>query len=274
MSKVNNMTFDDMLEWVKVAENPEQEITILGVPSDWAQGRTSFGGVSTGLACAAMKRLIHDGRVMRSISVNFVGPVHLEKPFQVKAEKLREGRNVTHTGARITQGGKVCLIVQACYGFSRESKLALPISESHEMLVPKKPKFIPQIPKVVPKFLRHFDLAIEKGLPFTGRKDVAVHGWVKFKEAPPKINDEHILAMIDAWPPTMLQNLRWPAPASSLSWYVDFLHPHHEINPKDWFAYQAEARNAGDGYIQEEANFWNAQGELVAVSRQTVAIFD
>ncbi|MCY7294499.1 acyl-CoA thioesterase [Alteromonas sp. a30] len=267
------MNFDDMLQWVKVAENPEK-IVIPGIPKDWAQGRTAFGGASTGLVAAAMNKLIHDGRVMRSIAVNFVGPIHLEKPFTIQVEKLREGRNVTHTGGRIMQDDKVCLIIQACYGFGRSSKLTLPVTERHEMQIPKKPKFIPQIPKVVPKFLRHFELAIEKGLPFTGRKDVAVHGWVKFKEAPDKITDAHTLAMIDAWPPTMLQNLRWPAPASSLSWYVDFLHPHKSIEPADWFAYQAEAQTAGDGYIQEEANFWNAQGELVAVSRQTVAVFD
>ena len=37
-------------------------------------------------------------------------------------------------------------------------------------------------PKDTPKFLGHFDLAQTKGgLPFTGKKDSDVHGWMRFK---------------------------------------------------------------------------------------------
>lgn len=268
------MRFDEILALVDEADVQDNHYKIPGIPKDWSQGRTVFGGVTSSLAFAAIRRLITDNRALRSIAVNFVGPVSFEKPFEILSEKLREGRSVTHATARVVQDGKVCLIAQACFGVGRDSKVAHSNEEKHEMTFPKKPGFLPQIPKVVPKYLRHFDLALEKGMPFTGRKDRAVHGWIRFKEAPEAINDAHLLAMIDAWPPTGLQNLRWPAPVSSLSWYVDFVYPHRTIEPNDWFAYQAEARQASNGYIHEEANFWNAHGDLVAISHQTITIFD
>ncbi|MFT4941090.1 MAG: acyl-CoA thioesterase [Paraglaciecola sp.] len=68
--------------------------------------------------------------------------------------------------------------------------------------------------------------------------------------------------------------LRWPAPASSMSWKVEFIHPHSTFQPTDWFAYQAQTRQAADGYGHTEANIWDAKGKLIAVSRQTVTIFD
>jgi hypothetical protein len=67
---------------------------------------------------------------------------------------------------------------------------------------PTKAKFIPQIPKVTPKFLRHFDLAIDAGgIPFTRKKDSIYHGFMRFKQPPASINDAHIITLIDVHPP-------------------------------------------------------------------------
>ncbi|MFT5676917.1 MAG: acyl-CoA thioesterase [Paraglaciecola sp.] len=97
---------------------------------------------------------------------------------------------------------------------------------------------------------------------------------MRFSKAPSEVTDAHLIALIDVWPPTPLQMLRWPAPASSMSWNVGFIRPHSAFHPTDWFAYQAHARQAAVGYGHTEANIWDAKGELIAVSRQTVAIFD
>ena len=96
---------------------------------------------------------------------------------------------------------------------------------------------------------------------------------MRYKKAPLKMSDAHLISMIDAWPPTLLQMLKWPAPASTVSWNVEFLHPHQEVLANDWFAYKASTRQAGDGYGHTEANIWDAHGKLIALSRQTVAIF-
>ena len=41
----------------------------------------------------------------------------------------------------------------------------------------------------------------------------------------------------------------------------------------DWCQYRAEIEHARDGYGHIAAGFWSPQGELLAISRQTVVVF-
>lgn len=268
------MTFDDILNLIHATAPESPLVELKGIPNHWSQGRTVFGGLSAAMAHAAIERLLPDQRHIRSMAVNFVGPLFTETPFQIQSEILREGKSVIHASARIVQQDKVCLIVQSCFGFGRDSKINHHHNIRHNMMLPKKPNYIPQVPKVVPKFLRHFDLAIEKGVPFTGRKGNDMRGWLRFKDAPAALKDAHLIALLDAYPPTALQNLRWPAPASSLSWFVEFIYPYTKIEASDWLAYEATARQAAQGYVHEQAYLWNPHGHLMAISTQTVTIFD
>lgn len=247
----------------------------LSLSDHWAQGRTLFGGVSAGLAYLCCKPLIDDDRVLRSFTVNFVGPLLFDVDFEIKAEMLRTGKNVSQLSIKIIQNEQVCLIAQACFGVGRKSAINVVNNDTHTMEKPQKAKFIPQIPKITPRFLRNFDLSIETGgVPFTRSKKSIYQGWMRFKQPPKVITDVHLITLIDAWPPTLLQMLKWPAPASTVSWNLEFIHPHKPVKPTDWFGYQAITRQAADGYGHTEANIWDADGELIAISRQTVAVFD
>ena len=271
------MHIDELIEQVITDQHIDSTTNTveMTLSDQWAQGRTLFGGVSAGLAYLVCKPLVSDDRVLRSYTVNFVGPIGFDTPFTIEARVLRSGKNVSQLYAQITQNDKVCLSAQACFGVGRESKVNLKNEEQHNLEAPKKAKFIPQIPKVTPRFLRHFDLAInEGGAPFMNGKLSHYYGWMRFKKAPKAFTDVHLVTLIDAWPPTLLQRLKWPAPASTVSWNLEFLHPHQPVQGSDWFAYKAETRQAGEGYGHTEANIWDAAGELIAISRQTVAVFD
>ncbi|WP_018981414.1 acyl-CoA thioesterase [Salinimonas chungwhensis] len=245
------------------------------ISADWGQGRTAFGGITAGMVFTAINAQVEDSRVLRAFNTNFIGPITLDYPFDIEVVKLREGKNVSHFSGQIIQNGKVCVASQACFGVGRVSKISVENHEVHAMSAPRKAQFIPQIPKVTPKFLRHFDLAIaEGGVPFTGRKTHHYHGFMRFSQAPETLTDGHLITMIDAWPPTLLQMMRWPAPASTVTWNIEFIHPHRPVSGADWFAYQAHTRQAADGYGHTEATIWDKDNEVVAISRQTVAVFD
>lgn len=247
----------------------------LSLTDHWAQGRTVFGGISAGLAYLCCKPLIDDDRVLRSFTVNFVGPLLFDTDFDIVAQTLRTGKNVSHFSIQIIQNGHICLMAQACFGVGRNSAISVANNDTHTMEKPRKANFMPQIPKVTPRFLRHFELAIQQGsFPFTRSKQARYQGWMRFKQPPKIIADIHLITLIDAWPPTLLQMLKWPAPASTVSWNLEFIHPQTEVKPDDWFGYQAITRQAGKGYGHTEANIWNADGKLIAISRQTVAVFD
>ncbi|WP_088328749.1 thioesterase family protein [Lacimicrobium sp. SS2-24] len=267
------MHIDQLLE--QIQQHADQETTPITVPKSWTQGRTLFGGISAALLYEAIRHKVKGDRVLRSLTTNFVGPLAPERPFEIRISVLREGKNVTQVTANALQDNQVAVFCQACFGVQRESKISVKSSTTHTMTPPQKAKFIPQIPKVTPKFLKHIDLSLtEGGLPFTAKKTSKTCGWMRFSQHPEKITDAHLIALIDAWPPTILQMLRWPAPASTMSWNLEFIHPHAPVASDDWFAYQADTRQAADGYCHSEANIWDAKGELVAISRQIIAVFD
>ena len=73
------MHVDELLavpEMSATAENQWQSDPLI-IPKDWAQGRTAFGGISAGMAYQAISTQVHDDRVLRSYTTNFVGPLLL-----------------------------------------------------------------------------------------------------------------------------------------------------------------------------------------------------
>ena len=86
-----------------------------------------------------------------------------------------------------------------------------------------------------------------------------------------------LLALVDAWPPVSLTLLNQPAPASSLTWTIEFIQPHQGAETKalttDWWSYLASIEHAADGYHHIEAKLWQPDGQLAAISRQTVTVF-
>lgn len=271
------MTVDELLTIPPLTQISDNvwRVDDLTIPKTWGQGRTAFGGISAGMLYSAVKQRITNDSVLRSFTTNFVGPLTLDMPFSIEVTLLRAGKNVSQFTAHAIQDGKSCVFSQACFGVARTSSVAVENTERHTMAAPTKGKFIPQIPKVTPKFLRYFDLSIDEGgIPFTRKKSSHYHGFMRFKDAPSQITDAHIITLIDAWPPTLLQMMKLPAPASTVSWNIEFLHPHKPVSPTDWFAYQAHTRQAADGYGHTEATIWDKDNEVIALSRQTVAIFD
>ncbi len=269
------MHIDSLIDSVKTANLQQYPDTPLTIPASWGQGRTVYGGISAALIYSAIKEQVAQNRPMRSFNANFIGPLSVDEPFTIKVDVLREGKNATQAFAQIIQHNQVAIMAQACFAVDRESKIAVENHETHNMTPPKKGHFILPIPGIVPKFIKHFDLRMIDGkIPFSGSKLNVIKGWLRFKKPPTQITDAHLIALIDGFPCPVLQQLKWPAPASTMSWNVEFLHPHDEILPTDWLAYSSFPRQAADGYCHMESDIWDANGKLIAISRQVVGIFD
>lgn len=268
------MHIDTLLNSVKQQIKTKDGNITLSIDSNWAQGRTLYGGISASLVYQAMREVVDSNKVLRSLNTNFIGPVASDCEFKITVEVLREGKNVTQVVGRLLQDKKVVVMSQGSFGIARESKIYVCSQLQHKMDYPHKPDFMPSIPKVTPKFLGHFELSKAKGgWPFTGKKNSDLHGWMRFKKQPSEFSDAHLVALIDIWPPTVLQMLRLPAMASTISWSLEFIHPHQKISGCDWFAYRGHTRQASNGYAHTEANIWDKHGTLVAISRQVVAVF-
>lgn len=253
----------------------EQEEWI-DIPQGWLQGRTIFGGLVAGMLVYKAIATIHDPvKKLLSCSVTFVGPVE-ETPVKLTAEILRQGKSVTTIEVRLWQNEAVQSILIASFGSQRDSKIQV-------SLEPQAPDFPPldQI-NIVPKYLpfpecvKNFQLAwIEGDYPMSGSKQPDFSGWCRFDpelHANRTMNISDIMTLMDVWPPGVLPMFKLPAPASTLTWQVTFIHPlQNQLN--DWLKYKVITDFAEHGYATEHAYLWDEQNRLIAIARQTVTVF-
>jgi len=254
------------------------EASSLTLDPSWGQGKTSFGGMSAAMALASLERELPQDAPLRSLAINFCGPLATGEPFDTQTRVLRAGRSVTHIQAEVHQNDQCATILTACYGAERISDVAVVPT----VAAPGEPgagQRLSYIPGITPEFVQHIDFSyVSGGLPFSGSKDNHIHGWMRFKEVSGPLSEVHLVALIDAWPPATLQKLRSPAPCASVTWSLDICTPLSTLpttpNAGDWLWYEVDIVAAGHGYAQTTARIYLADGTLLALSRQLVVVYD
>lgn len=261
------------MNFYQVIQQLEAGLSNLVIPASWCQGRTAFGGISAALLFQACRKQVCSSRHLLSISCSFIGPLNADTPFSIETEVLREGKNATQIMARIIQSGATQVMAQICFGKYKESALTQQNVGELSLLAPNQKQVIPYVENITPAFFQHVEISLQQGgMPFSKALTSNLAGWMRFYEQSNNLSELELLALSDAWPPTMLQMYPEPAPASTMSWYVEFLQP-VALSAGDWFGFEAITHSCQHGYAQEEAKIWHPNGELLAISRQTVAIF-
>lgn len=263
------MTFDDYLEYV--TENDS-----FTIHESWAQGRTTFGGLSAALLAQRIRSNIDQERNLRAVNVNFSAPLSIESPVKIKLTKLAQGKSLSQVMAQAIQNETICTTVLATFGKDKSSHI---IHNSDELTTEngRELQNFPYIEGVAPKFIQHINIQIERGdLPFSSSKERELSGWMKFKDGVTKWTDVHVLGLIDVWPPTLLQNYRKPGPSSTANWNVDFINSVSDLNLTEDASLYYESRliSAQNGYGQTEARISDKRGKLLAVSRQLVTSYE
>ncbi|KAF1312051.1 acyl-CoA thioesterase II [Pseudomonas sp. SG-MS2] len=264
------MNFNQLLDAVRA--HPDG----VSVPPNWAQGRAAFGGLMAAMVYEAMRLKLADSRPVRSLAISFVAPAAPDVPTRFEVEVLREGKAVSTLLGRAIQDGQVVTLVQGNFGAGRASVVNVPAVPAMEMKAPEDaaPE-LPYIKGVTPEFMRHVALRwAVGGLPFSGNQSRHMGGWVRLRDvAQEQVNEAHLLALVDAWPPSLMPYLKQPAAGSTLTWTIEFIQPVARLSTLDWCRYCVETEHARDGYGHAAAALWTAEGELLALSRQTVTVF-
>lgn len=248
----------------------------IDLPTGWLQGRTIFGGLVAAMMMQKAFITINDPqKKVLSTSITFVGPVQ-ESQVRLTAEILRQGKSVTTIEVRLWQDDAVQSILIASFGTERETHIKV----SNEKTAPDYPA-IDQL-NIVPKNLpfpecfKQFQLTWAEGLyPISGSKQADFGGWSRFD---PELHENRkmqvadLLALMDVWPPGVLPLFKIPAPSSSLTWHITFIHSLQQ-NMDDWFKYKVFTDYADHGYSTEYAYLWDQNNRLIAISRQTVTVF-
>ena len=251
------------------------------IPPSWAQGRATFGGLVAGLAIEAMGRHLagrspvgdEAPRRARSLLINFVGPI-APGPVNLAVELLREGRSATQVATRIEQDGSPRCLASASFGAPRNSAIELEGSPPPSLTEPEGLIALPYIEGLTPAFTQHFELRWASGGPPGSKLDErGFAGWVRMREHRVGVPPAFIAALVDAWPAPVLQRLSQFAPASSVTWALDFVDVDAEAASDGWWAYEVDTDVAAGGWAHTRARLWSPGGKLVATSMQTVAVF-
>lgn len=265
------MIFDEYLQQVIDSGN-------LTIDSGWAQGTTTFGGLSAALLLQHLQSKFKIENTLRSLSVSFCGALQTEQAASLDANVLRQGRSIGHYQAIASQNEETVTVINACFAKSRSSNIEV---EEPRITPPTAGEGtrIPYFKGISPEFTRHIEFAyVSGGMPFTNSKDNHVHGWMRFNEGRGELTNPHLVALIDSWPPTVMQKIKGFAPCATVTWNLELITPlaglEQPLAADDWLWYEAEIRQAHDGYGHTEARIYTKEGVPLALSRQLVVAYD
>ncbi len=280
-SSATTTTFAELLARVPTTLESGSPVS-LEIPPGWGQGRATFGGVLTGLGLRAMAGLVPGEaaaepgagtRRCRSMLVSFAGPV-APGPLELTATRVRHGRSATQTSATLVQDKTLRCAIMASFASDRESAIVVPGAPRPELAGPEGLSSMPVLAGLIPEFAQHFELRwASGGPPGSGLRAAEFGGWVRLREHARGLGPAWIAALVDAWPAPVLQTLKVPAAASSLSWAIDFVAVDEQAASDDWWAFAVATERAQGGWAHTRARLWSPAGILVATSAQTVAVF-
>ncbi len=251
---------------------------LIEVGPGWGQGRTLYGGLTGALLLSHILGLVGHERVLRSLTVSFVGPVSVGQ-VELRGEVLREGKSALQAEARILQDGQVCAVMLASFGQPRASQIEVsPQYEAPQVRSVAQSYRIPYMEGRMPEFFQRYDLHWARGKPpFAGASEPDFAGWMRFHheegEETERIDLPHLVGLVDAWPPSVLPLFKAPAAASTLTWTLEIIDWPGDMQAQDYWQYNVHTDAAADGYSHAQAMVWDKHGNLVAISRQTVAVF-
>ena len=259
------MQIDEILDSVISGENRL-------IPESWAQGRTTFGGLTAAILCQAAETGICPTRPLRNFEIGFVRPVEALVPYELEVETLANGKTVTIQSARICQAGKVRATAKADYVLPIDSVVSVDSFSAPRI---KKKEDSQRLDRDgLPNFFQYFDAHLATdGIPFSGHEVPELGGWVRFKTPPRRISNAHLLCMIDSWPPTASTLYQGFKPVSTISWNVHLAHAAKSLSPESYIGYFSRVNFSKNGISSSNAEVWSPDGRLLAKSHQTNIIY-
>jgi acyl-CoA thioesterase len=236
------------------------------IPPAWAQGRTTYGGLSSALALHAAQRCAPDLPPLASAQVSFIGP--LAGTVRVAATMLRRGRNTAFVQSDIT--GDAGLGYRATFVFMgpRDSSIDLAETPRHDQPPPAPDAKLYTGPADF--FTGQFEFLDVKA-PDLGPAELL--RWARLRERDGLDPMIELIAIADSLPPAAFKLLGGRmVPVSSLTWTINLLTP-TPITDDGWWLLHTRSDHARHGGSSQAMAVCNATGERVAEGMQSVALF-
>ena len=234
----------------------------------WRIGKVPNGGYVLALAGRVLSQALSH-RDPLAVNAFYLAPTQLG-PVDCRVELLRRGRNTSHAQLRMYQQGELRVLVTAAYtdlgGLQGESWSAKPRPD-----YPAWADCAPSGQDAVEFFRERVEVRLVSGVEvFTERRPNGsgeFRGWIAHRDAaaPDALS---LLMFADAFAPPVFSvfgPLHW-VPTVELTVQ---LRAHPGPGPLQARFY---SRHLTRGVIEEDGEFWDSDGRLVAISRQTAKV--
>ena len=240
------------------------------VGEDWLQGRSVFGGLQAAIALAAMRTLVPTAIPLRTLQAAFIAPVPAGS-VRAQARVLRRGKSATQVEARLADGAETLATLTAVFGAARASQITQRPRRPDQEASHSTP--FPYLAGLTPAFTQHFVAQWRHGgLPFTGQASRHSVVDLELRDAGP-CSEAHVLALADFIPPVALSMLSAPTAGSSLTWMLEAFGDDYSTLPLAGWRVDSEMVAAQDGYTSQSNRLWGPDGNLIALSRQSMVVF-
>ena len=242
------------------------------ITDNWKQGRTFYGGITTGLCYETAQRELGGLPPLRSCQISFVGPVTTAP--HIKAHALRQGRNVTAVQVDMRNGEQNVVMATMLFGAGRDSTLTVHAPAPQASAPEDMPDFFPKtFADFVPPFTKNFDIKLIDGArPITGAKRGYIRVWARHKDPAARTGMGSFLALGDVLPPAALPMFTQLGNVSSMNWQINILDEAMETED-GWWQIETNLTASGRGYSSQIMRYWNRAGILCAEATQSVTIF-
>lgn len=242
------------------------------ITENWKQGRTIYGGLTTGLCYEAAQREFNNLPPLRSLQISFVGPV--SAPPYISSKLLRQGRNVTSVQTDMKIGTQTVAMANMLFGHGRDSALTVERPAQDTPAPEDMPLFFPkEFEDFVPPFTKNFDIRLIEGQrPMSGSERGYIRTWARHKDPAAWEGMGSFLTIGDVLPPAALPMFKQMGPVSSMNWQINILS--EDMSTQDgWWQIETVLTASARGYSSQIMRFWNRAGSLCAEATQSVTIF-
>jgi acyl-CoA thioesterase len=241
------------------------------ISPEWRAGRGPHGGyLAATILRALTERVADPDRAPRSLTVHYARSPR-PGPAQIRTTIERAGRSLWTASARLEQDGDLQAIALAAFSTS------WPGPELDERPMPEAapPDPRPAMPMPVadapprPRFVQHLVMQPRFGpVPFTATAEPMVTGgWLGLFEPQPL--DAAALALFsDAWWSPPFGRLSELATSPTIDLTIHFRRAVADLDPQALCLARFQTGLVDDGFFENDASIWSADGRLLAQARQ------
>jgi acyl-CoA thioesterase len=202
-------------------------------------------------------------RPLRSITLHYIGRPEVG-PAEVRVETDRHGRSVSFMRARLVQDGRLMATAAAIFADERDG-IDLDQVDTPAVTTPDETLELPDSPDG-PPFSHQFDYRPAIGTPtFGGGDEALTGGWLRLRDDR-ALDAATLVAFTDSWFPAVFTTRAEPLAVPTLELTV---HLRGRLpRQHDWALGRYRTRLARHGFMEEEAEIFSRDGELLAQARQ------